>query len=120
MENENSIEYLQSLKNKSRDRYMGKPCKPMAAEVAQKQQSNSHVNPSDVLMQLYIAAARRLNARGIRPLPYVKEAEDGLNETWRICLLGWASLDYFKKSLDIWELKTGGCDNRPQQEELAF
>lgn len=112
MEDINSLEYLQSLKNESRDRYQEKPCKPLqAAEAMQERKQSSNLLPYDVLMGLYLEAAGRLNATGKRPLPYIPEAEDELNEAWRVCLLGWAGLEYFKKALEKWERLTGGCDS---------
>lgn len=122
MQDENSIEYLQSLKNKSRNRYQGKPHKPQRtaeAKQEQKPQTNYHLVPYDVLMGLYLEASRRITAQGKRPLPYVKAAEDELNSAWRICLLGWADLDYFKRALDKWERITAGCDT-PHQETMNF
>lgn len=118
MEDRNSLQYLNTLRDSSRNRYSGKPQKPIKAEVAQKQQHN-HLLPYDVLMQLYREVAGRLNSRGIRPLPYIPAAEDELNEAWRICLLGWADLDYFKQALAKWSRITGG-DSSSYQEELAF
>lgn len=120
-EDKNSINYLVGLKEETRNRYEAKPHKPIKAEVAQKQQTNDHLVPSyETLMTLYIQAVQRLNARGKRPLPYVVEAENELNSAWRIVLLGWGDLNYFKQVLSKWELKTGGGDNSPKQEELAF
>lgn len=120
MQDENSIEYLQSLKNKSRNRYQGKPHKPQrTAEVAQAHQHN-HLLPYDVLMGLYLQAVQRLNAKGIRPLPHVPSAENELNEVWRCCLLGWASFEYFRQVLSKWELKTAAGDNSSYQQTMKF
>lgn len=119
MENENSIEYLIELKDTTRNRYIRKPQKPLQAAAMQveKPKSNNNLVSYDVIMGLYLEAAKRVTAR-VRPLPYVPEAEDMLNESWRCCLLGWSDLEHFKATLKKWETLTGGCDYSPQQEIL--
>lgn len=117
MEDKNSLEYLQSLKEKSNSRYDCKPYKPRGPEATQSQRTETLY---DALMELYLEASRRVMARGKRPLPYVPEAEDELNEAWRVCLLGWADIEYFKKALDNWERITGENDNGIRQETMKF
>ncbi len=88
--------------------------------IKQIEDKNNHPIPCDVLMELFLESSRRVAAKGKRPLPYVPEAEDELNEAWRICLLGWADMEYFKKALDKWERVTGGYDSGHRQETMKF
>lgn len=120
MENKVSLQYLIALKEKSRDRYQGKPCKPRR-QAAQAKKGRSAPIPEEVMGDLHLQASIQIMGKiGKGQRPYVPETEDQLNEAWRIVLLGWASLEYFKKALDKWERITGGNDNGTVQETLKF
>ncbi len=122
MEDRNSLEYLQSLKQKYSNRYADRPYKPRKADrAAQTNKGRSYPIPEEVMRKLYDEATKRVMGKiGNRPLPDVPEAERGLTEVMRICSLGWVSLEYFKEELRKWERVTGGQDNGTIQETFKF
>lgn len=117
MQDENSLQYLLTLKEQSRNRYQGKPYKPRGPEATQSQKTQTLY---DALMELYIDASRRVTAKGKRPPASIEGAGGELAESFKICRLGWSSLDDFKKALDKWEQAMQGYDENIVQERINF
>jgi hypothetical protein len=59
----------------------------------------------DTLSAIHLTTARSIAAEGVNfrlSTPAITQAEDALNNTWRLCLKGQATLDDFKSINQIW------------------